>query len=286
MKTLRQCGAPFIFPVLIMLILAAPLQANVNERDYGFLLRAAVGGGKVIWGYVDHGGSSGDVGKGPSFLIDINAMAHYSLFAVEGSLLYGTLGDLKWTDRDNAGVQHSWTSKGSGYFAIFDFKAGVRLFTEPGDMGYTFIFGGLRTWSSKRDQDSLTYDNIQINTVNSREGEGNGWIIGFRDYSTFALDTKFALATQIGGFFGKAPVDKMTDNTGKPVSYPKNETFTFGYEIGAGIALEHMGLSIMGIVSGDLNATTFKDPAAPAGEESIFAFGHWWSIRVEVCAQL
>jgi hypothetical protein len=261
--------------------------SQVNEKDTDILLRGALGSGQILWGYVDYSGGSGDVGKGTSFLLDMNAMANYKFLAAETSFLYGTISELKWSGENNTTkLEENWTSTGGGYMLIFDLNLGTRLFVEEADMGYTFFYAGLRLWQTKRDQDSVKFNGNTWPTTQSRTGSGAGWTVGLRDYSTFNLNDDLSIALQTGFFLGKAPVGDMTDSSGDPVTHPKDTTLTGGYEIGLGAAFEKTGLSVMGIFSGDFNITTFKDPAAPKGEESVFAFGYLWNFKIEVQQQL
>lgn len=259
---------------LAFLFFAAPLMAEVNESDSNLSLRGSLGGGKLFWGYVSHGNGSADLGTGPTGVLNLAAMYSYKFIGVEGNLLFGSISTLEWSDETTAGVPYDAKSDGSGYYTVFDLKLGARLFTNQGDMGYTFFFIGPRIWTTERTEDSLTFNGavspIQRGT---RKGNGSGWIAGFRDFSTIGPNNGFAIVIQSGFFFGKAPVDEFTQD-GVEVTQPVNESLTLGGELAGGVALQNLGFSLVGGFRGEINFTTFKDPAAPPDEESVFGFGH------------
>ncbi|NCC45112.1 MAG: hypothetical protein EOM18_16370 [Clostridia bacterium] len=82
-----------------------------------------------------------------------------------------------------------------------------------------------------------------------------------------------AIAVQSGLFLGNAPVSKMSTD-GADQSYPVKDSVSLGMELGAGFSMQYLGLSVIGGFRGEINATTFKDSAAPTDEESIFGFGN------------
>ncbi len=257
----------------LVLTAAVPARAEVNDSDLGVYLRGALGGGRVYLGYVSYGNSTGDLGAGPGATLNLAAMLAYKFIGVEGNMLVGTIGDLEWKDEDLGGDEHTYTSTGSGYYSILDLKLGLNLFREEGDMGYTFIYGGLRYWRMVRAQDSLKEDENEVFTGTKLEAEGNGWIVGFRDFSTIGPNDGFAVVLQTSLFAGKAPVDNFKWNdAGQDLE--NNKSLTLGGELAAGIALQDIGFSLVGGFRGEANVTTFKDPAAPADEESAFGLGN------------
>lgn len=246
--------------------------SGINSGNHGLHLRGSLGAGQIFWGYISHGSSSGDLGTGPGAAINLAAMYNYSALALELNLLSGNISDLEWKDKDG-GTEYTYKSTGTGYYSVMDFKIGAKLFAEPGDMGYTFIYAGKRYWSSSRKQESIEWGIFKNTSTEERKAEGDGWIFGFRDFSTLGMDGGFAIAIQSGLFLGKAPVSKMSTD-GADQSYPVRESLSLGMELGAGIAMQNIGLSVIGGFRGEINATTFKDSAAPTGEESIFGFGN------------
>ncbi len=248
-------------------------ESGINSSNHGLHLRGGLGAGQIFWGYISHGSSSGDLGTGAGVNLNLAAMYNYSFLGLEFSMLSGTIGDLEWTDKDSGGTEYTYKSTGTGSYNNFDFKIGAKLFTEPGDMGYTYLYGGMRFWNSERKQNSVEYGPYVEATDQTRKAKGDGWIAGYRDFSTFGWDEGFAIVMQTGLFFGKAPVSEMTTN-GVDQTYPVKDSIFFGFEAAGGVAFQNIGLSVIGGLRGEINATTFKDSAAPTSEESIFGFGN------------
>ncbi len=248
--------------------------SGINSGDHGLHLRAALGAGQVAWGYISHGSGSGDLGTGAGAAVNLAAMYNYSLLGLELNIMSGNIGDLEWTDKDNLEIERDYKSTGSGSYSVIDLKLGAKLFTEQGDMGYTYIFAGKRFWSTERDRDTIEVDGVKYSSSEKREAEGDGWIIGYRDFSTFGWDDGLAIVFQSGLFFGKAPVSEMSTD-GVDDDYPEDESVSLGGELGAGVAFQNIGLSVVGGLRGEINATSFNDSSAPSGEESVFGFGNF-----------
>lgn len=258
---------------LFCIFASSASMAEVNSDDSNLTLRASLGGGRILWAYVNHGSSSADLGKGPGAVFNAAVMYSYRFLGVEGNLMVGSISTLEWTDEDDFGISHDWKSEGTGYYSVLDLKAGARLFTSSGDMGYTFFFVGFRTWSTERNEDTLALDGITLNYENKYEANGDGWIVGFRDFSTIGIDSGLAIAIQTGLYFGKAPVDSVKRNGIEQVR-EINETAILGGELAGGIALQNIGFAVIGGFRGEIMLTTFVDPAAPEDEESVFGFGN------------
>ncbi len=65
-------------------------------------------------------------------------------------------------------------------------------------MGYTLFYGGYKKWEAERKVDSLTAEGITVPVfVSDYEIEGDGWIAGYRDFSTFDVSA-FSIAFQTG----------------------------------------------------------------------------------------
>ncbi len=247
--------------------------SGTTDKDWGFHLRGSLGAGKIFWGYISHASGSGDLGTGAGGIINLAALFNYSAFGLELNILSGNIDELEWTDTNSSNVTSNYNSTGTGNYTVTDFKAGAKLFTEPGDMGYTYFYGGLRFWSSERSEESRSVNGVtQPSQQQTRKAKGNGWILGYRDFSTFGWDDGLAIVFQTGFYFGKSPVKKMSTD-GADQTLPVKSSFNIGGEVGAGVAFQNIGLSVIGGMRGDINATSFKDPAAPVGEESIFGFG-------------
>jgi hypothetical protein len=272
MKIRKFLNIPAIVMVMMFIFVSVSF-ATVNEGDHGLQLRGGFGGGKVLWGYLNQGGNSGDLGTGAGGALYLSAMYNYNIVGFEGNIMTGDINDLEWTDKNTSGVEIDYKSKGSGNYRIIDWKLGLKLFTEPSDMGYTFIYMGKRYWKTERTQDSIELNGIESSTGKKTKAKGDGWIYGFRDFSTIGADDGFAIVLQTGLFAGKAPVTSLTED-GNKVTYPKDQSLSFGGEIAAGIALQNIGFSIVGGLRADINITTFKDSAAAGEDESLFGFGN------------
>lgn len=272
MKFLKSYKIFYRVLILFALLLMFQFAAHADDAEHEFSIRGGLGAGRILWGYIDHGNSSGDLGTGAGVSVNLNLMYCYSFLGVEGSLTAVPLNTLEWEDEDEFGVKHKYKSTGDGVFTILDLKVGLRLFSEPEDMGYSFFYAGYRTWQTERNQDSVEMDGAKTPMTVKREATGEGWILGFRDLSTIGPDGGFAIAVQTGFWFGKAPVDEMKTD-GVKSSLKVKENLSLGLELGAGVALQNIGLSVLGGFRLDLNATVFDDPAALANEESIFGFG-------------
>lgn len=260
--------------IVITFSFAVPARCEVNDSDMGFEARGALGAGKIFWGYVSHGNNSADLGTGKGGVVNMAGLFYYWIAALEANLLYGNIGDLEWTDKDGSGVSHNYKSTGSGYYTVFDLKLGARLFTEKGDMGYTYFYLAKRWWSTERSEDSVEVDGTSVPSEKvKREGKGDGWITGFRDFTTIGPDNGLAFALQTGFFAGKAPVKEFKEN-GVSVKQPNDKSITLGGEIAGGVAMQNIGFSAIAGLRGEINVTTFKDVAATGDDESVFGFGN------------
>ncbi len=261
----------FFTPALLS---AQESESGINSSNHGLHLRGGLGAGTIFWGYISHGSSSGDLGTGTGANLNLAAMYNYSFLGLEFNMLSGTIGDLEWTDTDElTGQEFTYKSTGSGNYTNFDFKIGAKLFAEQGDMGYTYFYIGKRYWNSVRKQETIEWNGDSTSSTQEREVKGDGWIAGFRDFSTIGMEDGLAIVVQSGFFFGNTPVSKMTTD-GEDQTYPVSESLCLGGEIGGGIALQNIGLSVIGGIRGEVNATTFKDSAAVGSDESVFGFGN------------
>lgn len=113
--------------------------SKINNGGHGLHLRGSLGVGRIFWGYISYGSSSGDLGTGAGGELNLAAMYNYSLLGLELNFMSGRINDLEWTDKD---TNNKYKSTGTGNYSVLDFKIGAKLFTEPGDMGYTFFYFG------------------------------------------------------------------------------------------------------------------------------------------------
>jgi len=144
MKKTGKILMVLLLAVAVSFAMAAPSQAEVNDSDLGLELRGALGAGQVLWGYVYHGSETGDFGTGPGGTLNLAALVSYKFIGAEFNLLVGNTGDLEWTEEEDDGTRLNFKSNGSGSYSIVDLKLGLNLFREQGDMGHTFLCGGLR----------------------------------------------------------------------------------------------------------------------------------------------
>ena len=274
MKIKKCFKIPFAAAVMIFLLTSASF-AVVNDEGHGLHLRGALGGGKVYWAYLNEGGNSGDLGEGSGAgALYLSAMYNYSFLGIEASYMKGNIDDLEWTDKDDTtGIEYNYKSTGSGSYSTLDVKLGFKLFTEPGDMGYTYIYGGWHFWNTVRNQDTREFS-IYKETINKKyKADGDGWMAGFRDFSTIGWDKGFAIAIQSGLFVGQAPVNEFKDD-GEKVTYDVKQSFAVGAELAAGIALQNLGFSVVGGFRGQVDVSVFDGSAVAGEDESIFGFGN------------
>jgi len=241
--------------------------SGINSGSHGLHLRGALGAGQVAWGYLNDSTSRGDLGTGDGSNISLSAMYNFTLVGFEFNYLGGNIKDLEWTENDI-----DYKSTGSGHYNVYDWKLGAKLFTEPGDMGYTFIFMGKRYWNTVRKQDTREWDTFVDNTDVKYEAKGDGWIYGIRDFSTIGSNDGTAFVIQSGLYFGTAPVTSFKIDGIKQTLPDKKDSPTFGAELGAGVAFQNIGLSVIGGLRGEFNVTTYEDDAT--GDESVFGFGN------------
>lgn len=274
MKIKKLLSVIFIFASIALFLpdVSSAEDSGINSGNHGLHLRGALGAGKIFWGYISHSSSSGDLGTGSGGTINLSAMYNYTLVGLEFNMMSGNISDLEWTDDDTS---TDYKSTGTGNYNVFDWKLGAKLFTEETDMGYTFFYVGKRYWNSERTEKTREINGMSVpSQEEKREAKGDGWIYGFRDFSTFGMDDGFAIVLQTGIFLGKAPVTKMKTN-GSDQTLPDKESVSFGGEIGGGVAFQNIGLSVIGGLRGEINATTFEDPAAVGDDESVFGFGNY-----------
>ncbi len=255
--------------------LSSAQESGINSGELGIHLRAAYGAGDVAWGYIGSGSDRGDLGTGDGSSYNIAAMASYTLLGFEFNYMGGDIEDLEWT-AEEAGTEVDYKSTGSGNYKVYDWKLGARLFTEPGDMGYTFIYMGKRYWNSERKQDTQEADGIPNPLFSDikYKAKGDGWIYGIRDFSTIDFSDTMGVVIQSGLFFGTAPLTSFKID-GTKADLPSDKTpLSFGAELGAGVSFNEIGLSVIGGVRGEFNITAYDDSTDPTEDESVFGFGN------------
>ena len=243
------------FTFFIPVILSAS-DSEINSSNHGLHLRFAPGAGAIFRGYLLQGNETGDIGSGQTGAINLAALYNYSLPGIEVNVFSENIGDLD-SSPANSDVDGSGKSTGTGFYNIFDFKLGAKLFTEQDDMGYTFIYLGKRFWNSKRTAKTWKWDGVKRPACKYK-AEGDGWIFGFRDFSTINISDNFDIVIQSGLFLGKAPVTKLSVNQ-IDLGVIVNKSYNTGGELAAGAAFKNIGLSIVGGIRAELNFTTFHN---------------------------
>lgn len=221
-------------------------QSAVNSTDMSVILYGGIG-----YGISQYGVSTGDditlvtgVGDDKAYGFELGSLFNYSFVGAAIDLSGVQLNDLK---------SDISTTYGDGYYMIINATAGLKLFTEPGDMGYTYFYGGMRYWKITRDVDR---EGTFPNSGYKEELSGKGWVIGFRDYSTFPVSS-FSIVLQTGMSFFSAPVDYIKSD-GSKASFSSSETVGSALELGLGVAFEDIGLSVVASFKHEENATVYK----------------------------
>ncbi len=248
-------------------------ESGVNSTDYDLIIHGGLGYGQTLFGVVQNSSNSGDLGTGPGGAADLGAMLNISALALGINFTQANFNTMKW-DQTVSGTKHEYESKGDGYFRTIEFILGVKVFTEPGDMGYTLFYGGYKMWSAERNVDSVTVDGITGPvTVKKYELNGDGWVAGFRDLSTFPLGG-ISLALQTGLWIDKMPISELKKD-GTKQTLNKSGSGGAGGELGLGLAFEDIGLSViasfkMDVTASVLNNTSGDDDVVGAGYAQFF----------------
>jgi len=238
---------------------------GVNSTDLGLTIYGAAGYGQSLFGVIDNSDDRGDLGIGPGGSFGFGALFNFSILAVGANFTQAYYNDTEFKE----GGQ-TFESDGEGHFRTIELIAGFKLFTEEDDMGYTLFYGGYKTWEAERKVDSITADGVTVPVaVSDYEIEGDGWIAGYRDLSTFDVSA-FSIAFQTGLWYQHLPVSSLKADGVKDNS-KEDSSAGLGFEIGLGAAFEDLGLSVMLSMEVDITATLLKDPA---GEEDIVGAGY------------
>lgn len=245
---------------------------EVNSTDTGILVNGAISTGGVIFGVVGNTTNSGNLGTGSGSGFHFGAMANFNMLAIGIAYSGVNYSSLEW-DEEISGVDYKMKSEGNGRYWTFDFIFGAKMFTEAGDMGYTLPYIGYRFWRVNRNQEDVTRNGIPYPAGNIEwELVGKGWLFGIRDFSTVSLGD-FAIVLQSGLWLYNAPMFTLKSN-GNEINMTTDQSFGLGFEIGLGVAMENMGLSVVGGIKMDLQATKFKvsafDFVAGAGYTQFF----------------
>lgn len=217
------------------------------DKDLNFLVNGGLGFGYAGYGISKDEDNYPDSGGGSAGMhVSLNGLVNYSILGLELSYNRASLNDTKYETEVN-GTKYEIESKGSGKYESIDIKLGLFFATEPEDMGYTFIYGGYRKWIGQYDADEVRVDGT-VSTdpdflIDSRI-EGSGYIFGYRDFSTIPIPlSSTAIIIRTGLWIVSAPGDSVTIN-GDKENYKDSKGFGIGFEIGAGLAQEDLGLAI------------------------------------------
>ena len=246
----------FTITILVSL-LSLPLMAqDVNSTNSGLIINGGLGYGATTFGIIPDSTDEGDLGTGLGGALFLGAMFNYSIISFGINYARAKFNDMEW-EETISGTKYKYKSYGDGNFSTWTFLLGIKAFTEAGDMGYTNIYGGYRFWNAKREIDYQTIDSIKIpNSDYEYELSGKGWIFGFKDLSTFPLGF-FSLALQTGLWYANTPINTVKGD-GEKLNITKDQTAGFGFDIGAGLAFEDIGLSVIAGLTMDITASTFK----------------------------
>lgn len=259
--------------LFVFCLASSHVNANdVNSTSAGILVNGGISTGGVIFGVIYNTTSQGELGTGSDNGFHFGAMANYNMLAIGIAYSGVNYSSLEW-DEEISGVEYKMKSEGEGKYWTFDFTFGAKMFTEAGDMGYTFPFIGYRFWKATRNQENVTRNGTSYSAYNVEyELAGKGWIFGIRDFSTLPLDG-LSIVLQSGLWYYNAPMFTLKSN-GNEIYTTSEESIGFGFEIGLGVAMENIGLSVVGGLKMDLQATSFKvlflDAVAGAGYAQFF----------------
>ncbi|MBN1500996.1 MAG: hypothetical protein JW982_12620 [Spirochaetes bacterium] len=242
----------FYLSALIAVFLSSSIFAEVNNGGLGINVHLGLGGGNSVYAIGGDNASNSQIGVGQGGGYDLGAAisvgpASFYSFAAELNVSGASLGDLEWTDTED-GNDLTYKQYGEGAMAFVDLRLGLRLFLEPGDMGYTYFYGGLKSFSADykmtkvriKDNDTgLTSEGVALQDTGAA---GAGWVVGFKDFSTlnFGLGS---IVTTLSFWYFECNMDEKTE-MGNTIKIENSTTKGFGGEFGVGYAIEPMGLAI------------------------------------------
>ncbi|PKL39122.1 MAG: hypothetical protein CVV44_09665 [Spirochaetae bacterium HGW-Spirochaetae-1] len=212
---------------------------GANSTDIAIYANGGIGYGSAIYGIgVGDNAETSDFYSGNGMGVHLGGMLTWKYLALLGSWQYAGAQDLEDKDGNPSGIDKF-------NYNVLDLSLGLILAREPGDMGYTLLYGGFRYWGAKIES-SFNYDEV-----------GTGWSAGIRDLSTFSFGSA-ALALQFGLILDSAPIKKIN---GHDTSLDF-KSFGIGFEAGLGVALEDMGLLVMFLYRMDVVASVEDESAS------------------------
>lgn len=244
-----------VFMLTGMPLSAQQDESGVNSTDTDLIIHGGLGYGQTIFGVINDSTGSGDLGNGPGGAVDLGAMFNINVLALGINFTQANFNKMEYTENSD-----KYESEGDGHFRTLDFILGLKVFTEPGDMGYTLFYGGYKMWSAERNVDSITFNGTSIPVpVEKYELKGDGWVAGFNDLSTFPLGG-ISLALKTGLWVEKMPVSTIKYDGVKDTRDIK-DTAGVGGELGLGLAFEDIGLSVIASLKMDVTVSTIDDTA-------------------------
>ncbi len=150
----KKCARAAVLFAAFMLVLApqahAGLGDEVNSTDGGIMFHAGVGGGVSMFGVIQNTSDNTELGTGAGTGLDLGMLLNYKMFAFGVNYTAVKFDTMEWKEEGK-----DYETNGGGGFSTLDATFGVKTFTEPGDMGFTHFYAGLRFWGAKRDYDYL-----------------------------------------------------------------------------------------------------------------------------------
>jgi len=224
--------------------------SGANSTDMAIYANGGIGYGSAIYGFgVGDKAETSDFYSGNGMGFHLGGMFTWKYLALLGSWQYAGAQDLEDKDGNPSGVDKF-------SYNVLDLSLGLIFAREPGDMGYTLLYGGFRYWGAAIES-TTNYDEMGI-----------GWHAGIRDLSTFSFGSA-ALALQLGLLLDSAPIKKINGHE-TSLDYT---SFGIGFEAGLGVAFENMGLLVMFIYRMDVVASVEKD--TPGGTWKAAGVGNY-----------
>lgn len=261
--------------MLVVLFSVSGLLAEVNDGGFGFNLKLGIGGGSTGYGIGSDDATAAQAGWGAGGVFETGAMIHYSpiqslSIAADFNYSTATLSELEYTDKDKK-EKYTQTGEGAMYFA--DFRLGLRLFQEAGDLGYTYLFAGIRAFGANYKMTKLKVTDTETGVesygtpLQETGASSAAPIFGFTDYST--IPTPVGAIGIISGAWIVFPVElDEVEEQGNTYKLASSEGIGGGAELGLAYAIESLGASVYLKWKGEGIAEAHrKEGALPTSED-------------------
>jgi len=257
------CRKFFVF-FLVFWIEMVQILFSKNNKMPNFILNTGIGIGSTVVGTYkpdvsDPSSAKLDLGSGFGYGLNLQALYNYDLYGFEVSSIYSYVGNTEISHLVFSGTNlqtrepiyedKDFTYNGNGNFFLLDTKVGLKIFTEPDDMGYTFLYTGFRFWTFSYSYNSYKIeDGVNYSDVDSGFSmTGYGWLLGFRDFSTIKISDELSLVFEFSVFMNSAPSyyikEKLYGET-TYIDFDKRVGISYGFDTGIGIAFEKKGFAI------------------------------------------